>query len=148
MLVKIKRLSNLDGLPLPSYKTNLAVGLDLAAAIPNDQLIILEPGQRMAVPTGICIELPIGCEGQVRPRSGCSLNDGLVAILGTIDGDYRGEIKAIVCNIDQHKPITINRGDRIAQLVVAQIEHISFEEVQELSYTKRGDGGFGSTGKK
>lgn len=121
------------------------MGLDLAAAI--EQPIELKPFHRMAIPTGIAIQLPHGCEGQVRPRSGCSLRDGLVAILGTIDTDYRGEIKVIVFNIDPEKTITINRGDRIAQLVISSYEHVVPTITEKLYLTDRGEKGFGSTGK-
>jgi dUTP pyrophosphatase len=157
MDLPIKILSHHEGLPLPSYQTAQSVGLDLAAAI--DQPIILRPFERIAVPTGLAIQLPHGCEGQVRPRSGCSLRDGLVAILGTIDTDYRGELKVIVQNINppasflqkllqKHDgSITITRGMRIAQLVVMPYVHVCPKEVDELYETSRGKKGFGSTGK-
>lgn len=157
MDLPIKVLSHHEGLPLPTYQTAQSVGLDLAAAI--EQPIILEPGARMAIPTGLAIQLPHGCEGQVRPRSGCSLRDGLVAILGTIDTDYRGEIKVIVHNINPRPTflekllkkktgsITITRGMRIAQLVVMPYVFVRPHAVEELYETSRGDKGFGSTGK-
>lgn len=144
----VKRLPHADGLPLPSYQTPMSVGLDLAAAIPLDQPIELKPGARMAIPTGLAIQLPHGCEGQVRPRSGRSLKDGLVAILGTIDTDYRGEVKVIVHNINHDVSIMINRGDRIAQLIVAEVAHVQLVETTDLYNTTRGVGGFGSTGTK
>ena len=147
MELPIKVLAHHEGLPIPSYQTNGSVGLDLAAAIPTDQPIELKPFHRMAIPTGIAIQLPHGCEGQVRPRSGCSLRDGLVAIFGTIDTDYRGELKVIVHNIDPEKSVMINRGDRIAQLVVANYEHVVPAITESLYLTKRGEKGFGSTGK-
>lgn len=167
MDLPIKVLPHHEGLPLPSYQTSQSVGLDLAAAIEHP--IVLKPMERMAIPTGIAIQLPHGCEGQVRPRSGCSLRDGLVAILGTIDTDYRGEIKVIVQNINppaslikkmwrkfcgyakmtqpSDGSITITRGMRIAQLVVMPYVFVRPKEVPELYETSRGDKGFGSTGK-
>jgi len=168
MDLPIKVLPHHEGLPLPFYQTVQSVGLDLAAAI--DQPIILNPLERIAIPTGIAIQLPHGCEGQVRPRSGCSLRDGLVAILGTIDTDYRGELKVIVQNINppvsfykkflnklysyakvsplpSDGSITITRGMRIAQLVVMPYVYVRPKEVQELYETSRGDKGFGSTGR-
>lgn len=147
MELPIKVLAHHEGIPLPAYQTNGSVGLDLAAAIPSDQSIELKPFGRIGIPTGIAIELPHGCEAQVRPRSGCSLRDGLVAILGTIDTDYRGEIKVIVHNIDPEKSIIINRGDRIAQLVVNQVAHVAPRITEALYITDRGEKGFGSTGK-
>lgn len=157
MDLPIKFLPHHKGLPMLAYQTAQSVGLDLAAAI--DTPIVLRPFERIAVPTGVSIQLPHGCEGQIRPRSGCSLKDGLVAIFGTIDTDYRGELKVIVQNIN--KPvsffkrlwtkkdgsITIERGMRIAQLVIAPYIYVRPKEVQELFETSRGDKGFGSTGK-
>lgn len=157
MDLPIKVLPHHEGLPLPSYQTAQSVGLDLAAAI--DKPIILQPFERAAIPTGIAIQLPHGCEGQVRPRSGCSLRDGLVAILGTIDTDYRGELKVIVQNINPpvslfkkllkmgNGSVTITRGMRIAQLVIMPYVYVSPKEVKDLYETSRGDKGFGSTGK-
>ena len=157
MDLPIKLLPHHEGLPLPSYQTVQSVGLDLAAAI--EQPIILKPGERKAIPTGLAIQLPHGCEGQVRPRSGCSLRDGLVAILGTIDTDYRGEIKVIVHNINptpsllkrwlkkEDGSVIITRGMRIAQLVVMPYVYVRPQAVEELYETSRGDKGFGSTGK-
>lgn len=157
MDLPIKILPHHEGLPLPSYQTSQSVGLDLAAAI--DEPIILKPLERIAIPTGIAIQLPHGCEGQVRPRSGCSLRDGLVAVLGTIDTDYRGELKVIVQNINppasflqkllkkDNGSVTITRGMRIAQLVVMPYVYVRPKEVIELYETSRGDKGFGSTGK-
>lgn len=168
MDLPIKLLPHHEGLPLPSYQTAQSVGLDLAAAI--DDPIVLKPFERIAIPTGIAIQLPHGCEGQVRPRSGCSLRDGLVAILGTIDTDYRGELKVIVQNINppaslykkilrklysyarvsslpSDGSIIITRGMRIAQLVVMPYIYVVPKAVEELYETSRGDKGFGSTGK-
>lgn len=157
MNLPIKILPHHEGLDLPSYQTAQSVGLDLAAAI--DQPIILQPFERMAIPTGIAIQLPHGCEGQIRPRSGISLRDGLVAILGTIDTDYRGELKVIVQNVNPAPSffkrmlkkcdgtVTITRGMRIAQLVIMPFAHVTPTSVEELYETSRGDKGFGSTGR-
>lgn len=156
MELPIKLLSHYDGLPYPAYQTEQSAGLDLAAAI--EKPIILKPFERIAVPTGIAIQLPIGCEAQIRPRSGCSLRDGLVTILGTIDADYRGELKVIVQNVNRQDSffkgllgkknnITITRGMRIAQLVITPYIHVQPTKVDELLETSRGEKGFGSTGK-
>ena len=141
--IQIKNLSNN---PLPEYKTNGSVGMDLQAYL-NDS-VILHPGCRMLVPTGIKIGLPEGYEAQVRPRSGLALKNGITCLNtpGTIDSDYRGEIGVILINHSAH-PFTINPGDRIAQLVINKVEIADFVEVKELSDTERGEGGFGHTGK-
>ncbi len=145
MKVGIKRLEHARDLPLPHYATSGAAGLDLLAAI--DQEILLAPGQRMAVPTGIAIELPQGVEAQVRPRSGLALNHGITCLNapGTIDSDYRGEIKAILINHGQ-EAFRIARGHKIAQMVIARHEQAELVEVDALSDSARGAGGFGSTG--
>src|SRR6201991_1857973 len=145
MKVGIKRLGHAQDLPLPHYATAGSAGLDLLAAV--DEPIELLPGQRMAVPTGIAIELPHGVEAQVRPRSGLALNHGITCLNspGTIDSDYRGEIKAILINHGQ-EPFRIKRGMKIAQMVIARHEQATFIEVTELGATARGTGGFGSTG--
>ena len=146
MRVGIKTLPHAQGLPLPHYATPGSAGLDLLAAIEED--IQLAPGQRMAVATGIAIELPLGVEAQVRPRSGLALNHGITCLNapGTIDSDYRGEVKALLVNLGAH-PFEIVRGRRIAQLVVAPVTRAQLEETQEaLEETERGGGGFGSTG--
>lgn len=153
MELQVKLLPHHEGLPLPAYQTSQSVGLDLAAAIPENEPIMLKPFERMAIPTGFAIELPHGCEGQIRPRSGCSLRDGLVAILGTIDTDYRGELKVIVHNVNPPGPnpedgvIKISRGMRIAQLVIAPYVHVTPKQVDVLYETARGEKGFGSTGR-
>ena len=141
--IQIKILSNN---PLPEYKTSGSVGMDLQAYL-NDS-VILHPGCRMLVPTGIKIGLPEGYEAQVRPRSGLALKNGITCLNtpGTIDSDYRGEIGVILINHSAH-PFTINPGDRIAQLVINKVEIADFVEVEELSDTERGEGGFGHTGK-
>ena len=145
MKVGIKRLAHAGDLPLPHYATTGSAGLDLLAAV--DQEITLAPGQRMAVPTGIAIELPHGVEAQVRPRSGLALNHGITCLNspGTIDSDYRGEIKAILINHSQ-EDFLISRGARIAQMVIARHEQAELVESHALSDSARGAGGFGSTG--
>src|SRR5579872_4757937 len=145
MRVGIKKLAHAGGLALPFYATTGSAGLDLLAAV--DQEITLAPGQRMAVPTGIAIELPHGVEAQVRPRSGLALNHGITCLNapGTIDSDYRGEIKAILINHGQ-EPFRIARGHKIAQMVIARHEQAELMESDALSDTMRGAGGFGSTG--
>ena len=146
MKVAIKKLSNGQDLPLPHYATPGSAGLDLLAAI--DQEIELKPGARMAVATGIAIELPLGAEAQVRPRSGLALNHGITCLNspGTIDSDYRGEVGVILVNLGQ-APFVIRRGERIAQMVIARHEQAAIAEVESLDETARGAGGFGSTGR-
>jgi len=143
--VRLRRLPHADGMALPSYQTASAAGADLLAAI--DDAIVLAPGERKLVPSGIAIELPEGHEAQVRPRSGLALKHGVTVLNtpGTIDADYRGEIGVILIN-HGHEPFTIRRGDRIAQMIVAPVVQAEFHEA-ELSETARGAGGFGSTGK-
>ena len=145
MKVGIKRLAHAEDLPLPHYATTGSAGLDLLAAV--DHQVILAPGQRMAVPTGIAIELPHGVEAQVRPRSGLALNHGITCLNspGTIDSDYRGEIKAILINHSQ-EDFVIARGARIAQMVIARHEQAELVELEALTDSARGAGGFGSTG--
>lgn len=145
MKVKIKRLPHAEGLPLPKYATAGSVGMDLLAAIYEP--LVIKPMERCLVPTGIAIELPEGYEAQVRPRSGLALKHGITLLNtpGTIDWDYRGEIKVVLINLGQ-EDFTINRGDRIAQLVVCPVVKVEWEEVEELNQTQRSDGGFGSTG--
>jgi dUTP pyrophosphatase len=134
-----------DGARLPEYKTAMASGADLRAFIPQE--IVLEPGKRLAVPTGLRMELPAGYEAQVRPRSGLALEHGITCLNspGTIDADYRGEVKVILANLGD-KPFRIANGDRIAQLVIAPTAQARFEPA-ELGETERGSGGFGSTGR-
>lgn len=142
--VRIKVLPHGEGLPLPTYATEWAAGLDLSAA---EAMPLLYPGARCLVPTGVAIELPKGFEAQVRPRSGVALNNGITVLNspGTIDGDYRGEIKVILINLGE-LPFKIERGDRIAQLVVARYAPVSLVPVDLLTNSTRGEGGFGSTG--
>jgi dUTP pyrophosphatase len=144
--VKIKRLRRSDSLPIPRYQSEHAAGLDLIADI--DAPLTLAPMARAAVPTGIAIAIPPGFEGQVRPRSGRALSDGLTLINppGTIDADYRGEVKVLLVNLGA-APVVIERGDRIAQLVIAPVVQAEIVEVDELDGTSRGDGGFGHTGR-
>jgi dUTP pyrophosphatase len=132
------------GKELPTYQTEHAAGMDLCAAV--DKPIILEPLKRMLVPTGIAISLPAGYEAQVRPRSGLALKQGVTVLNtpGTIDADYRGEIGVILINLGE-QDFEINAGDRIAQLVIAKYEHITWSVVDSLDATARGSGGFGST---
>ena len=132
-------------LPLPSYQTDGAAGMDLLADI--DAPVLLQPGARARVPTGLAVEIPLGFEGQVRPRSGLALRDGVTLLNspGTIDADYRGEIQAILINLGE-APFRLRRGERMAQLVVAPVTRVRWQEAAELAGTARGAGGFGSTG--
>ena len=142
------RLSHSEGLPLPAYETAQAAGMDLRAAVPEGAPVTLAPGGRAAIPTGLAIGLPEGYEAQVRPRSGLALKFGLsmVNAPGTIDADYRGEIKVLLINHGS-EPFTVNRGERIAQLVVAPVTRAALCEVASLDATERGAGGFGHTGR-
>lgn len=143
--IEVIRFSHGADLPLPGYETPGAAGMDLLAAVDAD--LVIEPGKRFAVPTGLGIALPEGFEAQIRPRSGLALKQGLTVANapGTVDSDYRGEVKAILINLGQ-EPVTISRGMRIAQMVIAPVTRGVFKEVQALSETSRGAGGFGSTG--
>jgi dUTP pyrophosphatase len=145
----IQRLPNGDGLPLPSYQSAGAAGLDLVAAVPEAAPLTLAPGARALVPCGIAIALPRGFEGQVRPRSGLAVRHGVTVLNapGTIDADYRGEVMALLVNLGT-EPFAVTRGMRIAQLVVAPVARAAVVEVAELDATARGAGGFGSTGTK
>ena len=146
--VPIMRLPHGEGLPLPAYETAQAAGMDLRAAVPADEPLVLRPGDRFPVPTGLAFALPPGFEGQVRPRSGLAFKSGITCLNspGTVDADYRGEVKVILIN---HGPddFTIRRGDRIAQLVIAPVVQAAWSEVASLDETTRGAGGFGSTGR-
>ena len=141
------RIVNKSTLELPAYSTPLSAGMDLRADI--DEPITLGSLEKAMVPTGLHIELPDGYEAQVRPRSGLAAKHGITVLNspGTIDADYRGEIKVILVNLSK-EPFVINRGERIAQMVIARYEKIEWEQVCELSDSERGEGGFGSTGKK
>jgi dUTP pyrophosphatase len=141
--VRIQRLPHGHGLPLPAYATQGAAGMDVVSA----EALILRPGARLAVATGFAMAIPAGYEIQVRPRSGLALKHGIAVANtpGTIDSDYRGEVKVILTNQSQDN-FPINRGDRIAQLVLAPVTLAAWEEVDTLDETARGEGGFGSTG--
>ena len=141
------RLPHAGGLEVPAYATAGAAGLDLGAALAEGDVLVLAPGERAAAPTGIALALPEGYEGQVRPRSGLALRHGVTCLNapGTIDSDYRGEITVILVNLGQ-VPVTLRRGERIAQLVIQAYVQAALEEVRELSPSLRGSGGFGSSG--
>lgn len=143
--IPVRRLAHNRDLPLPAYETPDAAGMDLRAAV--DEPLTLEPGARIAVPTGLALAIPSGFEGQVRPRSGLALKSGITVLNtpGTVDADYRGEVKVILINLGQ-EPFVIQRGDRIAQMVIAPVTQSSLHEVSDLDETVRGSGGFGSTG--
>jgi dUTP pyrophosphatase len=145
--IAVRRLPHAEGLPLPGYETAHAAGMDLRCAASQAAPIVLKPGARAAVPTGLCMAIPAGFEGQVRPRSGLALRDGVTCLNtpGTIDADYRGEVKVILINLGQ-ADVVIRRGDRVAQLVIAPVSQSDITEVDELAPTPRGEGGFGSTG--
>jgi dUTP pyrophosphatase len=145
--VRIMRLPHGQDLPLPSYQSALAAGLDLIAAVPADSALSLAPGARALVPTGIAIALPPGTEAQVRPRSGLAVRHGLTVLNapGTIDADYRGELQVLLVNLGS-EAVEISRGMRIAQLVIATVARAQLREVGTLDETTRGTGGFGSTG--
>jgi dUTP diphosphatase len=145
--VRIMRLPHGKDLALPSYQSALAAGMDLLAAVPAEAPLVIAPGGRALVPTGIAIALPDGCEGQVRPRSGLAVRHGLTVLNapGTIDADYRGELQVLIVNLGSDSA-TISRGMRIAQLVIAAVPRTQLREVLSLDETLRGSGGFGSTG--
>lgn len=145
--IAVRRLSHAEGLDLPAHETDFSAGADLRAAVPEGEPMTLDPGEWRLVPTGLQIALPSGYEGQVRPRSGLAYRHGVTVLNspGTIDADYRGEVKVLLIN---HGPdaFTIERGERIAQLVVAPHAHVAWMEEDALAETARGEGGFGSTG--
>ena len=145
--IPIRRLAHAEGLPLPAYETPGAAGMDLRAAVPEDEPMTLRPGSRAMVPTGLCIAVPAGYEAQVRPRSGLAARQGVTCLNtpGTVDSDYRGEVKVILANLGEEN-VVIRRGDRIAQLVICPVARAHWRETQTLDQTKRGSGGFGSTG--
>lgn len=147
IVVRVLRLPHGQNLPLPAYQSPHAAGLDLVAALPEDSPVALEPSDRALVPTGLIIELPEGYEAQVRPRSGLALKHGVTLLNspGTIDADYRGEVKVLLINLGA-ETFRIQRGDRIAQLVIAPVSHVDVVAVEGLRPTTRGTGGFGSTG--
>ncbi|MDI6870049.1 MAG: dUTP diphosphatase [Bacillota bacterium] len=143
--LRVERLPHAEGLPLPQYMSPGASGMDLMAAVRKP--VTLAPGERCLIPTGLRLALPPGYEGQVRPRSGLALRHGVTCLNspGTIDADYRGEVAVILVNLGD-QPFTVQRGERIAQLVVVRVEQAEWEEVRELDPTARGEGGFGHTG--
>jgi dUTP pyrophosphatase len=145
--IRLARLPHSEGLPLPAYETPGSAGMDLRAAVADDQPLTLPPGGRALVPTGLMIALPPHHEAQVRPRSGLALKFGITCLNspGTIDADYRGEVGVILANLGA-EPFVVRRGDRIAQMVIAPVTRGVFEEVASLDETARGAGGFGSTG--
>ncbi len=145
MKVAFKRLPHANNLPLPTYETPSSAGMDLRAAL--SEPIVLHPGQRTLIPTGLQMELPHGFEAQVRPRSGLAIKHGITMLNapGTIDADYRGEVKVIAINHGT-EDFKVSHGDRIAQLVIAPVVQAEVTEVEDLGDTQRGSGGFGSTG--
>ena len=146
-MAKVKvRIINLSKNPLPEYATEGAAGMDIRANL--DQSVVLAPFERYLVPTGIFLELPESYEAQIRPRSGLAIRNGITCLNspGTIDEDYRGEVKVILINLSQEQQ-TINDGDRIAQMVVHKVEKVKWKSVKNLTETKRNEGGFGHTGK-
>jgi dUTP pyrophosphatase len=144
--IKVVRLPHAEGLPLPAYQSTGAAGLDLVAAVETP--VTLRVGQRALIPTGLILELPAGFEAQVRPRSGLALNHGITVLNspGTVDSDYRGEVKVLLVNLGD-RAFTVARGERIAQLVIARCERVALVEAAAASTTRRGAGGFGSTGR-
>ena len=146
--VAVLPLPHFEGLQLPAYETAGSAGMDVRAAVPAGEPMVLAPGERAMVPTGLCVAIPQGYEIQVRPRSGLAAKHGLTCLNtpGTIDSDYRGEIKVILINLGQDA-FTIQRGERIAQLVLAPVTRLAWQAVDSLDETERGAGGFGSTGR-
>ncbi len=146
--IQVAPLPHFEGLALPAYETADAAGMDLRAAVPEGEPLTLAPGHRAMVPTGLTIALPAGHEAQVRPRSGLAAKHGVTCLNspGTIDADYRGEVKVILINHGQ-EPFVIKRGERIAQMVIAPVTRGELKVVASLDQTRRGTGGFGSTGR-
>lgn len=146
--IRLTPLAHFEGLSLPAYETADAAGMDLRAAIPEAAPLTLEPGRRVLVPTGLTLALPPRHEAQIRPRSGLAARYGVTCLNspGTIDADYRGEIKVILINLGE-APFVITRGERIAQMVIAPVTRAVFDIVETLEDTARGAGGFGSTGR-
>lgn len=145
----VVRLPHAEGLDLPAYETAGAAGMDLRAAVPDDRPLLILPGRRVLVPTGLVFELPEGFEGQVRPRSGLAFKHGLTCLNtpGTIDWDYRGEVKVLLVNLGD-EDFSVTRGMRIAQFVIAPVSRAVIDERSLAGTTQRGAGGFGSTGTK
>jgi dUTP pyrophosphatase len=147
MNIQFKKLPKATDLPLPSYESKFAAGMDIRAAL--EKSVELKPGQRRLISTGLKMAIPEGYEAQIRPRSGLAYRNGITMLNtpGTIDSDYRGEVKVLAVNLGD-EPFVINHGDRIAQMVIAPVTQANIEEVDNLSNTERADGGFGSTGVK
>jgi dUTP pyrophosphatase len=147
IVIRVKRLEGAGEVPLPSYMTEWAAGMDIRADIPAP--VVLQPGERAAIPTGLAFEIPPGYEAQIRPRSGLALKHGITCLNspGTIDADYRGEIRIILANLGG-EPFEIASGDRIAQVVISPVTRASIELADELAPTPRGQGGFGHTGRE
>jgi dUTP pyrophosphatase len=145
-VIRVQRLPHAEGLELPSYASEGAAGADLRAAV--DDPMVVAAGARVAVPTGLILEIPPGWEGQVRPRSGLAIRHGLTVVNapGTIDSDYRGELEVLMVNLGDES-VTVHRGDRVAQLILAPAPQASFAETDAVAETTRGSGGFGSTGR-
>ena len=145
--VAVVRLAHARDLPLPAYESPGAAGMDLRAAVPEDEPLVLRPGDRVLAPTGLSIAVPAGYEAQVRPRSGLAIRSGITCLNtpGTIDSDYRGEVKVILANLGAEN-FVVRRGDRIAQLVICPVVQATWRETSALDETGRGGGGFGSTG--
>ena len=143
--VAVRRLAHNRDLPLPAYETAQSAGMDLPAAVTDE--VVLSPGERALIPTGLQIALPAGFEAQIRPRSGLAVRDGITVLNtpGTIDADYRGEVKVVLANLGR-APFTVTRGMRIAQMVVQPVVRAQFTEMETLPDSERGAGGFGSTG--
>jgi dUTP diphosphatase len=146
--LRVVRLPHAADLPLPAYQSELAAGLDLLAAVPAEGPVAIAPGERAMIPTGIIIALPPGAEGQIRPRSGLALRHGVTVLNspGTVDADYRGEVHVLLINLGR-SPFTVERGTRIAQLVITATMQVEICEAASLDETARGVGGFGSTGR-
>jgi dUTP pyrophosphatase len=147
-VIRVQVLPHGQGLPLPEYQTKHAAGMDLLAALAPGELQTMRPGERVLIPTGLIFEIPEGFEAQVRPRSGLALKHGVTVLNspGTIDADYRGEVKVLLINLGA-ETFTIERGTRLAQVVFAPVVQASFQTATELSESERGAGGFGSTGR-
>lgn len=145
MKIQVQRLPHAEGLPLPEYQTTGSAGMDLLAAVQGE--VTMAPGAVVAIPTGLMLAIPPGIEGQVRPRSGLAMRNAITVANapGTIDSDYRGEVKVLLINLGR-EPFVVRRGDRIAQLVIARCERGEWEPCAELPPTARGEGGFGHTG--
>lgn len=147
MKIQFKKLPHAKELPLPSYESKYAAGMDIRAAL--EEPVTLKPGERALIPTGLKMAMPEGYEAQMRPRSGLAYRNGITMLNtpGTIDADYRGELKMLAVNLGE-EDFEINHGDRIAQMIIAPVIQAEVNEVEDLSNTERGDGGFGSTGVK